>query len=178
MRNLAYGALVEPAHRKQNAGKHFLGQSEEEIALILVPIDTPGEHHPPAPGIALHLGVVPGGQMIRPHAQSPPQEMVKLDPRVAFGAGRRCCRSLVGAHERLQHRFPEGRFHVQNVERHPQDAGGLPGRLGVITTTAATAADAGDRQALAGLAGSGLREKAHGDAEGRITLLLHHGGSG
>ena len=166
----AHFLLVESAEREQGPRELGLGEFEQEIGLVLVAVRGLIEHEPPAPRVASHARVVPGGDARGTRLFRQSQQPGELHPGVAADAGGGGQAGEVisdeGAHDLPLELLPE----IGHVERDPQVRGHRAGVPQIVGGAASI------RAGIPGPAGRGMLPELHGETNQVAAGLLQEEG--
>ena len=124
--------LFQITQGEQRPGKLLLRQPAEKVALVLGTVRPPAEQVTAGGRILSELGVVAGGQIVRPQLLGSVPHGAELDPPVAEYAGIRRAAHLVFPDEIVDDRCPKFRGEVHIVEGKPQQGCHGPGVGAVI----------------------------------------------
>ncbi len=173
--HFADGWLLHFAQGEEGARELGLGETEEEVGLVLGAVGGTGEDPAVADGVEVIAGVVAGGDTLGADLAGGEEELIELEVVVAEGAGDGGAAGEVFADEGADYLFLEAVLGVDEVVGNVEVFGYVAGVVDVVYGTAA-ALDGGGHAFAAGEAA--LVPELEGEADEGMALGVEECGDG
>ena len=175
----ADGGLLHFAEGEEGAGELVLGQTEEEIRLVLRAVGRAGEDPAAAGFVVVVAGVVAGGDALGADLAGGKEKLIELEVVVAEGAGDGGAAGEVFGNEWTDHFVFKTRLSINQVVGDAEVLGYVAGVVDVVDGAAATLGD-GFGEAEVGVVGgeTALVPELESEADERVSLGVQECGDG